>query len=414
MLRRVGVFAVFLLISCPAMAQDTASPPQMDLLDLWRAIRHKPPQTDEEPQGRMIAAVPVISRNPTFGLQFGFAAQVAFVAGDPATTRISSSVNSLTFSTQGQAFVNVKFDMYTSDSTWLIRGDNRVYKAGEAVYGLGTSTPSSAALDANYSLLRLHETVLRRVRGPLYLGGGLLFDSHSHIRPATATEQEWNAGPFITYSQEHGLPTGSQQSAGLSANVLVDRRVGEIDPRSGWMAQGWYRVSFSGFLSGDSSWQLAHLEYRAYVPLGAHAPAPESGKAGVPAKHRLTFWTFTDLTTTGVPPYFELPSTVSDIYGRSSRAYQQGRYRGEKLIYGEAEYRQMLTRNGLLGMVVFANAATFTNLSTGERLFDSVAPAAGAGLRVLFNKRSRTNLCVDGAFGKDGAKGLYLAIQDAF
>jgi hypothetical protein len=84
------------------------------------------------------------------------------------------------------------------------------------------------------------------------------------------------------------------------------------------------------------------------------------------------------------------------------------------LIYGEAEYRQMLTRNGLLGLVVFANAATFTNLSTGERLFDSVAPAAGAGLRVLFNKRSRTNLCVDGAFGKDGAKGLYLAIQDAF
>ena len=386
----------------------------MDLLDLWRAIRHKPPQTDEEPQGRMIAAVPVISRNPTFGLQFGFAAQVAFVAGDPATTRISSSVNSLTFSTKGQTFVNVKFNVYTADSTWMIEGDNRAYRAGEAIYGLGTSTPSTAALDADYSFLRFHETALRRVRGPLYLGGGLLFDSHSHIRPASVTEEEWNAGSFITYSQQHGLPTGSPQSAGLSANVLVDRRVGEIDPRSGWMAQGWYRVSFSGFLSGDSSWQLAHLEYRAYVPLGAHAPAPVSGKAGVPAKHRLTFWTFTDLVTTGAPPYFELPSTVADVYGRSSRAYQQGRYRGEKLIYGEVEYRGMLMRNGLLGMVVFANAATLTNLSTGERLFDSVAPAAGAGLRVLFNKRSRTNLCVDGAFGKNGAKGLYLAIQDAF
>ena len=36
------------------------------------------------------------------------------------------------------------------------------------------------------------------------------------------------------------------------------------------------------------------------------------------------------------------------------------------------------------------------------------------GLRVLFNKRSRTNFCVDVAFGKDGAHGLYFAIQDAF
>jgi hypothetical protein len=386
----------------------------MDLLDLLRAIRHKPPQSEDEQRGRMVTAAPVISRNPTFGLSLGVAAQVAFIAGDPETTRISSSVNSFTFSTKGQTFVNVKFNAYTSESTWMIEGDNRLYRAGETIYGLGTSTPSSAALDANYSFLRFHENALRRVRGPLYLGGGLLFDSHSHIRPASATEEAWNAGSFITYSQQHGLPLGSQQSGGVSANVLVDRRVGEIDPRSGWMAEGWYRVSFRGLFSGDSSWQLAHLEYRAYVPLGERGPAPAPGKAAVPARHRLTFWTFTDLTTTGAPPYFDLPSTVSDLYGRSSRAYQQGRYRGEKLIYGEVEYRGMLTSNGLVGMVVFANATTLTNLSTGERLFDSIAPAAGAGLRLLFNKRSRTNLCVDGAFGKNGAAGFYLAIQDAF
>jgi hypothetical protein len=65
-------------------------------------------------------------------------------------------------------------------------------------------------------------------------------------------------------------------------------------------------------------------------------------------------------------------------------------------------------------MVLFANTTTVSNLSGGEKLFDNYAPAAGAGLRALFNKHSRTNLCVDFAFGKDGAKGVYLAIQDAF
>ena len=91
-----------------------------------------------------------------------------------------------------------------------------------------------------------------------------------------------------------------------------------------------------------------------------------------------------------------------------------GRYRGERLAYGEVEYRGMLMKNGLLGMVLFANTTTVSNLSGGEKLFDNYAPAAGAGLRALFNKHSRTNLCVDFAFGKDGAKGVYLAIQDAF
>jgi hypothetical protein len=234
------------------------------------------------------------------------------------------------------------------------------------------------------------------------------------VKPSTVSEDEWNAGPYVTYSQQHGLPLGSQQSAGISFNALVDRRVGEIDPRSGWMVQAWYQMSFKGFLSADSTWQLGHIEARTYIPFGerAHSSSATPG-GGVPAKHRLAFWGFTDLTS-GTVPYFDLPTTVSDTYGRSARAYIMGRYRGERLAYGEVEYRNMLTSNGLLGLVVFANTTTVSNAAAGEKLFDNYAPAAGAGLRALFNKHSRTNLCIDFAVGKDGAKGVYLAIQDAF
>ena len=48
------------------------------------------------------------------------------------------------------------------------------------------------------------------------------------------------------------------------------------------------------------------------------------------------------------------------------------------------------------------------------RLFHSSASAAGIGLRVLINKRSKTNLCFDVGFGKQGSHGIYLAIQEAF
>jgi hypothetical protein len=33
---------------------------------------------------------------------------------------------------------------------------------------------------------------------------------------------------------------------------------------------------------------------------------------------------------------------------------------------------------------------------------------------VLLNKKSRTNLCTDYGWGKQGSRGLYLAIQEAF
>jgi hypothetical protein len=70
--------------------------------------------------------------------------------------------------------------------------------------------------------------------------------------------------------------------------------------------------------------------------------------------------------------------------------------------------------NGLIGMVAFVNATTISNLATDERLFDSLAVGAGAGVRLLINKRSRTNLCFDVAVGKHGSRGIYLSVQEAF
>jgi hypothetical protein len=167
------------------------------------------------------------------------------------------------------------------------------------------------------------------------------------------------------------------------------------------LAKASYRTSFEGFLGGVSSWQRLNLDARTYAGLGG-------------GHHTLAVWFFTDLVVGGVAPYLDLPATGTDTYGRSARGYAEGQFRGEKLAYGELEYRRTLMRNGLLGMVVFLNTTTVTNLTQDERLFDSFAAGGGAGLRLLINKRSKTNLCFDVAFGKDGSKGVYLAIQEAF
>jgi hypothetical protein len=131
-------------------------------------------------------------------------------------------------------------------------------------------------------------------------------------------------------------------------------------------------------------------------------------------RRRLAFWMLGDFMTGGVAPYFDLPSIAGDSYGRSARGYSEGRYRGDQLLYGEVEYRETVTHNGLLGYVLFLNTTTIAGENTGDRLFESLAPGAGGGLRVLLNKKSRTNLCVDYGWGKQGSRALYLAIQEAF
>jgi outer membrane protein assembly factor BamA len=196
------------------------------------------------------------------------------------------------------------------------------------------------------------------------------------------------------------LPTNGQTSAGPSVGVLFDTRDNAINANHGVLANGVYRTYVNGFLGGDSTWQSLNLDVRTYRPLTHDA------------RQKLAFWFLGNLVTGGTAPFFDLPETSFD--GRSARGYGEGRYRGEHLLYGEVEYRGTLTSNGLLGIVAFLNTTTVDNTATGERLFDSMAPGAGFGFRVLLNKRSRTNLCTDWGWGKDGSHGFYLAIQEAF
>jgi len=405
-LRRAAMTLLLVVNTAAILAaqEPQTGPPdsETDVPDLIRAWRNKAAPPPSPPGERMIVAAPIIGSNPSAGFQLGVAAQVATFRGDPSTTRISSGIASLSFSTKKHVLLNVRFDTYSEGNRWVIKGDNRFQLTSQDIYGFGSATPSSAAVNTDYDFVRVHETIYRRVANDVYVGGGFLLDSHSNVEPSEASDPAWPSSPYLIYSQKHGLPTDAQQSVGFSANLLVNRRDNDINARSGWRVDARYRGSFGGFLGGDSSWQEFDVDGRTYLPLDTRG------------RHRLALWSYASIVTSGVAPYFDVPATVMDTYGRSARGYQEGRYRGEHLVYGEAEYRGPLMRNGLLGMVAFVTMTTVSNHDTDESLFHSVAVSSGGGLRLLLNKRSRTNLCFDFAWGKDGASGVYLAIQEAF
>ena len=224
---------------------------------------------------------------------------------------------------------------------------------------------------------------------------------HRNVEPGQDADAAWDTSPYVEYSRTNGLPEDSQTSSGLAMGVLVDTRDNVINARRGWLASVTYRPFFEG-LGSDSAWQELLFDARTYRPLN-----------GSP-RHRIALWLYGDFVVAGVAPYFDLPSTANDVYGRAGRGYVEGRFRGEQLVYGEMEYRGTLTANGLLGMVAFLNLTTVSGQGAGQSLFDDVAPGAGVGLRVLMNKRARTNICIDVGVGRQGSKGLYLGLQEVF
>jgi outer membrane protein assembly factor BamA len=113
-------------------------------------------------------------------------------------------------------------------------------------------------------------------------------------------------------------------------------------------------------------------------------------------------------------PYLALPSNGNDQRQRTARGYPFGTFRGENLLIAETEYRYPISKNsGILGGVLFANVTSTSNQHAGIGLLQYLRPAAGAGLRIMLEKKSRTRLEIDAAAG--GKKiGFYFGVQETF
>ena len=143
-------------------------------------------------------------------------------------------------------------------------------------------------------------------------------------------------------------------------------------------------------------------DFRKYFQLSKERP-----------NHVSAFEYYRSYNLNGQLPYLDLPGTGKDAFSRSGRGYTNGYFKGNSYAYGEVEYRFPILRNQFLSGVAFANVQTVDD-QVGNKLFKQYQPAAGAGLRVLFNKATRTNLCIDYAIGKFGQKGLFLGLNEAF
>ncbi len=389
-------------------AAGSAPPPQTDAMDVLRKVLHKEPTAQDSVEAvsygkRALLVTPFLNYDPVTSVIFGVGLLTSIFRGDPQSTFPSTVQAGASISLEEQISVGTKFDAYTNGNRWFFQANAAWAKYPQSVYSLGTDSPDSSKLGVDLYIPKILLSAYHQVLPDLFAGIGLHYVTRTDIRPMGKAGPRWDQSAFVQYSRDSGLDLKTQTSAGLSGNVLIDRRDNPVNASRGWFANASYRSFFKDLLGGSSNWQEVYLDLRTY------------GSLDLNGRHRLALWLYGDVVAGGVAPFFDLPATGSVPRGRAGRGYDGNRFRGDRMAYAELEYRVTLTRNGLLGAVAFVNTESFgTPEAGGEDLLDNYATGFGMGLRILVDKRAKSNLCLDVGFGEDGSRGIWAGFQETF
>ncbi|NML65098.1 BamA/TamA family outer membrane protein [Hymenobacter sp. RP-2-7] len=407
---RCWLLAGLLLAAGAARAQvpeapglhPAAAPAPLDVADVAHRLYPRLPAHDSAslaPGHRVLLLVPVVGYSQQTSGVAELALNLAYRA--PAAN-VSTMVGAAQYTLNNQLIFTLTSALWRPGNRWALLGDWRIMRYPQSTYGLGMYTNTTDdAVSMDYKYLRLYQTVLRRVAPAWYVGVGMQLDDHWDIVSRNRRREVTSISHY-----PYGV-SGRSVSVGPVLSLLHDGRTNAINPQGGYLFNVQYRPNLHA-LGSDRNFQSMIVEGRLYLH-----PSPRSANI-------LALWSYNALTLSGNPPFLDLPATGWDMYGNTGRGFIQGRFRGRNLVYGEAEYRYGITRNRLLGGVVFANAQSVSEINytrgkgESDGGFEKVVPALGAGLRLNLNKISHTNLAIDYAWGLDGSHGLALNLGEVF
>ena len=372
---------------------------QIDLTDITESIFNKNYTEREDvlnnQKGRVHFSIfPAIG----YTLQTGFAgilsANAAFYTGSQnnETKNISTIVSSIAYTSKSQIIFPVASSIWTRDNKFNILTDWRYLKYPSETFGLGGHTSQDSSDNLNYSYIKLHQAILKKIASNFYAGIGYDFDYFWNIE-----EVDPPAGHESDFEQ-YGI-SKTEKAAGISLILKYDSRRNPINPEKGIFANIIFQPKFT-FMGSDANWQSLLLEFRTYIQFPSQS------------ENILAFWSYNWFTLKGNPPYLLLPSTGWDEFSNTGRGYIQGRFRSLNMIDQEAEYRFVISHNGLLGCVVFVNAESFSDVLTGN--YEVISPGAGLGIRIMLNKFTRTNIALDYGWGTQGSRGFFVNLCEVF
>jgi len=399
------------LISRDTLRQVVPYAGQYDISDLFGDIFRPRRKADPTKRRSPITIMPNIAYNPTIGAQGGIKAVAGKVLGDQPNTTMSIAATSASITTKGIMVFYLSHNIFTPGNKWNLQGSVAAVHMVAPDAGIGmnmhawtteeeriTANPDRNRYGSRYNSYIFNEKIYRQVADGLFLGAGVSFDMRRKIEEPQLVN---GPTPPYLYSLKHGFDPKKYNSNGLLFNVQYMTRDHPNRAYKGIYTDVGVRMNQTWMGSSKNAVQLV-TDFRKYFSLSPKHP-----------DHILAFWYWGSYRLSGTLPYFDLPGTSKDTNVRTGRGYTIGYFKGISFAYSEVEYRFPIMESKFLSGVTFFNVQSASD-EIGTKLFQRWQPGGGAGLRVLFNKATRTNLCLDYAFGKYGNRGFFLGLNEAF
>ncbi len=374
---------------------------QKDAIDLIKSLFNSK-KADTAKKTSNVTILPAIGYNPSIGFLLGINFLKSFYKGNPATTNLSVAQLDFSFTTKRLVIARFRTNVFTENNKWNLQGNWQYMRNYVNDFGLGDEAERDPSMNypIRFNYFRFTEKAYRNIGNHFYAGGGISLDLRNDIQDERL-DSVTNT-PHHQYSIDKGFDPKKYFVNGLIANIQYNTKEHPNRSFGGVYAEAYIRYNTKLLGSTKESGQL-YTEFRKYVSLSSKNP-----------EKVIAFWYWGSYLLWGKLPYLELPGTAYDTYNRSGRGYTLSRFKGPNFVYLESEYRFPISQNTkTLSGVVFANLQSYSD-ANNKHMFSWIEPAAGAGIRILFNKRSRTNICLDYAIGKYGSSGFFFALNEAF
>lgn len=341
-----------------------------------------------------VKLVPVVA--PAYTPELGFliaAGGVMSWNGDVQTPTLPRSTLTLTAgaSTVGAVLVQSRLNAFVLNDAVRFTTLVDVRDQPDHFFGVGLRNGLTRQLGAETTAMRrtwwtAEPTMLRQLRGPLYLGVVMQFSG-------TLVRERGEGVDRDPDFRRHG-PAIINSGVGLT--LQLDTRDVPINAWRGVFVSGTF-LGFGRVLGATTEWYALTLDYRQYVQLGW----PGSTLA----------WQVKYRTTLGDVPWSELSQVGTPF---DLRAYRWGQHRDRTGLTALLEYRAMLPFPST-SLWSHLGAATWVGLGalSPNALpdFTSVLPTVGVGLRVELLQRVTVRL--DVGFGRE-SRAVYFNFLEAF
>ncbi|MBI3235108.1 MAG: hypothetical protein HYZ42_13920 [Bacteroidetes bacterium] len=321
-----------------------------------------------------VLPVPAFGYSPETKTYIGAVTLFTFNIYKDTLTRTSNAKIEFNYTWRKQMILEGGWNYFFKDEKWFTKGLIHYSKYPDYYFGIGPNTPDSNKLTFNSNRFVFETYALKKIGYKLFTGIDIKYINYSHIKTESNEPK---------YSE---LTAGS--TLGIGYSILKDTRNNILTPIKGMYLYGNARYNFAKTHYGEIT-----LDFRYYKTW----------------KNKYTLASrFVNDLNLGNPPFFDYAFLGGDKF---VRGYYYGRYRDKILSSLQTEFRMPILK--WLGLAAFGG---ISNLYSDVHPFklNKTKYNAGVGLRILIDKKDRTNLRFDYALGNNNNNGFYVSFGESF